>query len=200
MRQTQSKWDEWSQVSSLLGIQTLNLNFQLECDEWKYVRWQNNERWRAFESQMAKETEMAFFIRPQAHNLHTNRSGVRKCQRRYQNEIIFYHFLLSSNGSQRFTFHCWLFLSSTVGRISRVWMCVCMPNNRTWHLPFRCVQCTHAWAKCCSQIKIYMFDWRMFPTILLNSKHELNGTPDESEIEGVVRWHGGSMSHTKTQT
>lgn len=125
MRQTQSKWDEWSQVSSLLGIQTLNLNLQLECDEWKYVRWQNNERWRAFESQMAKETEMAFFIRPQAHNLHTNRSGVRKCQRRYQNEIIFYHFLLSSNGSQRFTFHCWLFLSSTVGRISRVWVCVC---------------------------------------------------------------------------
>lgn len=89
--------------------------------------------------------------------------------------------------------HCWAHQSS-------VSVCVCMPNNRTWHLPFRCVQCTHAWAKCCSQIKIYMFDWRMFPTILLNSKNELNGTPDESEIEGVVRWHGGSMSHTKTQT
>lgn len=48
---------------------------------------------------------MTFFIRPPGENVHTNLSGVRKCQRRHQNEIIFYHFPFSHPSNQHLTFH-----------------------------------------------------------------------------------------------
>lgn len=86
-----------------LNASKYNLNFNraiwFECVRGKT---------KGQDERASRTIDMTFFIRPQGENVHTNLSGVRKCQRRHQNEIIFYHFPFSHPSIRHLTFRFFL--------------------------------------------------------------------------------------------
>lgn len=138
----------------------LNFNWNTRWMRPRHTKQRSSAKWA---NDVAALLQSAFL-----ENVHTNLSGVRICQRRYQNEIIFYHFPFSRNESNvlLFTYSSYSFFlfscvhhGQTKPNRTDVWMHValflplCVLTNVLYAL-----QHVYTLAKCCSQIKIYSIE------------------------------------------